>query len=208
MPPSKTKKQYTSKQAPGGPGDEEVVSTEGLSFELDGVTFDLHGQFDGQDMIDLAMPLADAGDGWYEPEALAAVGRFYQQVMGEETYRAFSRHRRKQRTHPQVVAQIMTDLIEELTDRPPGKLSRSPAGPPPVVVSSPVVSSSPGWAAAAVDPEGIIPREMAGEADVVLAPPPGQEPAADPMAGMARVINLGDPARTRVEPIQGGEASG
>jgi hypothetical protein len=59
---------------------------------------------------------------------------------------------------------------------------RSPAGP-------------------AVDPDGLIPPEMAEAVEVILAPgpEPGQEHP-DPMAGMHRTANLGDAARTRVEP--------
>jgi hypothetical protein len=203
MPPRKT---YSSKPA-GAEPDEDVISTEGVSFTLDDVEFTCHGELDGQDMIDLAVPMADAGDGWFDPEALAAVGRFMRQVMGEDTYRAFAAHRRRHRTRQQVVADIMMDLVQEITARPPGKPSPSPSGPPPTGPSSLAGSPSPERAmrspaaGGAVDPGGIIPPEMAEAAEVVLAAPPvpGQEHP-DPMAGMHRTINLGDAARTRVEP--------
>jgi hypothetical protein len=206
MPP----KQYSSKPAPGAEPDPDLVSTEGISFTLDDVVFTCHGELDGQDMIDLAVPMADATEGFFDPEALAAVGRFYRQVMGEETYRQFTGHRRRHRTPQAVVADIMMDLVQEITARPPGKPSPSPAGPPTTGPSSPAGSPSPALVQArvmhspagpAVDPEGIIPPEMAEAVDVVLAapPPPGLEHP-DPMAGMHRTINLGDPARTKVEP--------
>ncbi len=208
MPPRKT---YSSTRAPGAAPDQDVVSTEGVSFTLDDTEFVCHGELDGQDMIDLAVPMADAGDGFFDPEALAAVGRFMRQVMGEETYRKFAAHRRRHRTPQQVVADILMDLVQEITARPPGSPSPSPSGPQTTVPSSPAASGSPALVQArvmrspahggALDPEGIIPPEMADAVEVVLAapPPPGQEHP-DPMAGMHRTINLGNPDRTRVEP--------
>jgi hypothetical protein len=226
-------KSYTSKAAPGAAPAR--ITTEGVSFELDGVTFELHGEMDENDLVDLAVPMMDATDGFLDPEAIAAVGRFYRMIMGEGTYRAFSRHRRAHRTPPDVVAEIMMDLLGELTSRPPASPSPSPGGPPPTGASSPAGSPSPGSpapdqrtaeiiaalaaqdppartasspAGPALDPEGILPPDWAGAVDVVLAPAPQQVPAAmvppDAAAGTHRVINLGDPARTRVEPMPAG----
>lgn len=76
-------KNYTSAAAPGG--DPAVVSTEGISFTLDGTEFVLHGELDENDLVELAVPLMDAQEGFLDPTALAAVGRFYRQIMGEET---------------------------------------------------------------------------------------------------------------------------
>jgi hypothetical protein len=204
MPP----RSYSSKPAPGTSPEEEIISTEGLSFDLDGVTFECHGQLDAQDFIDLATPLVDAGDGWFDPEAVAAVGRFYRLVLGEESHRAFAAHRRRHRTPAPVVAQIMTDLIEEITARPPGSLSRLPAGPPKTAASSPAASPSPvsppapapaaarvassPAAGGAVDPEGIIPPDWANDVDVVLAPAADPAPPA-PEEPVHRTINLGRP---------------
>lgn len=202
MPPRK----YSS-DAERNPDADEIMSTEGISFELDDATFECHGQIDGQDMIDLAVPMSEASEGWFDPEALAAIGRFYRQVLGDDTYRQFSAHRRRKRTPPSVVAQIMMDLIGEITDRPPARPSPSQAGPERTPVSSAAGSRLPARAVhvvpkQAVDPEGIIPPEMAAAAEVVLVPPPppGAEQEPDPMAGMTRVINVGDAGRTRVEP--------
>jgi hypothetical protein len=179
---------------------------QGITFELDDATFECHGQLDGQDMIDLAVPMSEAGEGWFDPEALAAIGRFYRQVLGDETYRAFSAHRRRKRTPPSIVAQIMMDLIGEITSRPPARPSPSQAGPAATAVSSAAGSRLPERAVhvvpkQAVDPEGIIPPEIAAAAEVLLAPAPvpGAE-ILDPMAGMTRVINVGNKDRTRVEP--------
>ncbi len=195
------KREYTSHTAPGTEGD-ETISTEGVAFTLDGEEFTCHGQMDANDLVELA-PLLDAGEGnWLDPAALAAVGHFYSQVMGRATWAAFSAHRRRHRTAPSVVAQIMMDLIQEVVERPPGKPSPSPAGPETTGASSPAVSPSPASAeeravrmppAGAVDPEGIIPRELADQGDVVLSPPPPAEPQPDPLAGTHRVINLGKP---------------
>ncbi len=186
--------------------DQQVFSTEGVTFTLDDVTFECHGEIDGQDMVDLAVPMSDAQEGWFDPEALAAVGRFYQQVLGADTYRSFSAHRRRHRTPQSVIATILMDLIAEVTERPPAKPSPSPAGRPKTVPSSPAASPSPARimpspAGPAVDPGGIIPPEMAEAAEVLLAPPPppGTEQP-DPMAGTHRTINLGNASRTRVEP--------
>ena len=209
MPP----KSYSSKRAPGAAAEDEVLSTEGLTFELDGTVFTCHGEFDGNDMADLACPLMDAGDNWYDPEALAAVATFYASVLGPATYRAFAKHRRTHRTPPSVVAQIMTDLIEELTSRPPDRPSASPPGPPATGASSRAASPSPGPGRRRKTPAGrasarttrlALPERARGldDGDVSTAPAPppaGTEP--DPMTGMHRTVNLGDPARTTVEPI-------
>lgn len=220
MPP----RSYTSKPAPGADAaEEEVISTEGITFTLDGVVFTCHGTLDAQDFIDLAGPLMDAGDGWFDPEALAAVARFYRLVLGDESHRAFQAHRRRHRTPSPVVAQIMTDLIEEITARPPGRLLLSPDGLPPTGGSSPAASPSPGSgpapaprqqpparampspAGAALDPEGLLPPDWAEAAEVVLAPAPAQVPAAmvrpDAAAGTHRTINLGRPGPPEIRAL-------
>jgi hypothetical protein len=203
---------YSSAPAPGTEPAEEAVSMEGIAFELDDRRFVCHGLLDAQDMMDLAGPLMDAGDGWLDPEAIAAVGTFYRRILGPETYRAFAAHRRRMRTPSETVAQIMLDLVQEATRRPPGSLSPSPDGPPSTGDSSPAASPpgsspepepEPGRtaertirlpAAEAADPEGIIPREMAHLAEVTVAPPlPPNWMPPDPMAGRHRVINLGRP---------------
>jgi hypothetical protein len=204
-------KSYTSKPAPGAE-NAAVIDTEGITFELDGVTFTLHGQLDENDLVDLATPLMDAQEGYFDPDALAAVGNFYKLIMGDETYRAFQTHRRRHRTPAPVIAEIMIDLLGEITDRPPGKPSLLPAGQlrtgvslpdgSPSPASQPVTASSlpdqarsmPSPAGPALDPEGILPPEWAEDAEVVLAPPPAQVPAAmkrpEP-APVHRTINLG-----------------
>jgi hypothetical protein len=198
-------KSYTSNAAPDG--DPALISTEGVSFDLDGVTFTLHGEMDENDLVDLAVPLMDAQEGFLDPEALAAVGRFYKLIMGDETYRAFQAHRRRHRTPPPVIAEIMMDLLQEITARPPVRSSPSSAGPARTGDSSPAGSPSPvlpatrplmgaqeimaelaaqqppvraarSPAGPALDPEGIIPPDWADDVDVVLAPPPAQVPAA------------------------------
>lgn len=194
------KRTYTSQAtAPGTEGD-ETISTEGITFELDGAEFTCHGQMDANDLVELA-PLLDAGEGnWLDPAALAAVGHFYSQVMGRASWAQFQAHRRRHRTPPSVVAQIMMDLIEEVTLRPPDRLSPSPSGPETTGASSPAAPASPALAeqavrlppAGAVDPEGIIPREMALDGDVIVVEAPAQ-PASDPMAGKVRTVNLGRP---------------
>lgn len=204
------KRTYTSSTAAAAEGD-EVISTEGVTFDLDDVEFVCHGQMDANDLVELA-PLLDAEGNWLDPAALAAVGHFYSQVMGRATWAAFSAHRRRHRTPPSVIAQIMMDLIQEVVQRPPGKPSPSPSGPETTAVSSPAVPASPASEPAvhlppngAVDPEGIIPREMAEAGDVILAPAPDGPPAADPLAGTVRTINLGRPGPPQVRQANRGE---
>lgn len=198
-------KSYSSAPQSGGP-DEQIFSTEGMGFTLDDTEFACHGQIDAQDLIDLS-PLMDADPkaGWLDPQALAAAGHFYRAFMGDETYRQFSAHRRQHRTPPSVVAQIMMDLLQESMARPPESPSPSPGGPPTTGDSSPA-GLPPGGSPEprsvhmppkqAVDPEGIIPPELADLGDVILS-----EPAtpAEPVVLPRRVINLGDANRTRVE---------
>lgn len=208
MPP----RSYSS--APAGDGsDPEALSTEGLTFELDGHLFECHGVFDATDFADLAAPLLDASAGWLEPDAVAAVGTFYRTIMGAGTYRAFAAHRRKHRTPASVIAQIMTDLIEELVARDPQRPSPSPSGPPPTGpsyagVSPPAASGElPARSGgrrhrAQVDPQGVIPPDWAGSGDIVAAPPPPQEQEEqDEGEATRRTVNLGNPARTKVEPL-------
>lgn len=208
-------KRYSS-AAPGAAADgNEVITTEGMSFQLDDVEFVCHGQFDANDLVDLA-PLLEAEDGnWFDPAALAAVGLFYKQFMGTGTYRQFQAHRRAHRTPPSVIAEIMMDLLKEAVERPPARPSPSPNGPPGTGGSSPA-ASPPGGFPAQPQPQGqpegpeagnpaadIIPADMMHLAEVQLAPaPPAGHQSADPMAGTHRTVNLGDAARTRVEPAQ------
>jgi len=192
------KRTYTSQAAPGIEGD-EVISTEGVSFDLDGVEFTCHGQMDANDLVELA-PLLDAGESnWLDPASLAAVGHFYSQVMGRATYAQFQAHRRRHRTPPSVIGQILMDLIQEVTERPPGRLSPSPSGPGTTGASSPAGPASPASErvvrlppAQAVDPEGIIPREMAEAGDVIVVPAPAG-PGPDPLSGKVRTVNLSRP---------------
>jgi hypothetical protein len=203
---------YESKPAAPGATGEESISTEGYTFTLDAVTFTCHGEMDANDLVELA-PLMDAGEGdWLDPASLAAIGHFYRAVLGPVTYRQFSAHRRQHRTAPSVVAQIMFDLIEEVTAGPPAVPSPSQAGPPPTGPSSAGGSPSPERLfrlppAAGADPEGIIPREMLADADVVLAPAPAGPPAQDAAGGMVRVVNLGRPGVQMREPDEAERAA-
>ena len=198
-------------------GESEAVSTEGMTFELDGVEFTCHGEFDSNDMTDLASALMDADENWVDPQALGAVGQLFATILGADTNRAFRRHRRANRTHPEVVSQILLDLIEDITDRPTQKPSASPRGrQAPAGRSSPAGSRSKAPASrraevvaarsqtartrtTAVDPGGIIPPDWAGSGDVVTAP--GLAAAEEPDRPVRRVVNLGDATRTHVEPI-------
>jgi hypothetical protein len=206
MPP----KSYSSTPAPDAEPEVDSYSTEGMTFTLDDQEFTCHGQLDGNDLVELAVPMMDASEGWFDPEALAAVGRFYKLMLGPDTYRAFTRHRREHRTPQSVVAEIMMDLIAELTAGPPAGPSPSPAGPPITAPSSPAASRSPAIparqmrspAGPAIDPAGIIPPEMAEAAEVVLAPAPSarRRKTAREEPQLVRTVNLGNPDRTTATP--------
>lgn len=184
-----------------------TVSTEGLEFELDGIQFVCHGEFDEGDMMDLALDLTDAADSNAsdaDPEALAAIGRLFRQVMGDDTYRAFRAHRRKYRTPIDVVQEIVKDLLTDLTARPTNRPSDSPAGPPTISPSSTAAVPSPQPVPVQeepVTPEEIVGKDFALLGDYSTAPVPATAPgtAPDPGPVMNRTINLGDPSRTRVE---------
>lgn len=190
MPP----RTYTSRPVPG---DDEVISTKGLEFTLDDVTFTCDGVFDQLDMADLASSLMDSGPSWLDPEALGAVGQLFKTIMGEETYRAFRRHRHAHRTPPKTIAAIMQGLIEDLTDRPTNRPSVSPGGPQKTAGSSTAASPSPGRHARPAKAPSPLPEGMPA-GDLIQAPPPDGPPPAEPPT--RRVINLGDKTRTRVQP--------
>lgn len=192
-------------------GDLASVSTKGITFELDGVTFELDGEFDEMDMQDLAADLMDSSDSWGDLRALGASGQFMQAIMGRECYAALRRHRKEHRTPLPVIAQIVQDLVEDLTARDPQKPSASPPGRPgPAGRSSAGGSPSPASPRREkaitrrppekVDPEGIIPRDMPA-GDILTAEAPGQQQEEEGGARTRRVINLGDATRTRVEPL-------
>lgn len=184
-------------------GSDEAVSTEGMTFDLDGVTFECHGVFDVNDLTDLATALMDASESWVDPEALGAMGHVFRTIMGEEAYKAFRRHRREHRTSPEVVSKIMMDLVEDITRLPTTRRSASPGGPPGQAgPSSPAVSSSPGSRKAARGrsplpvPGRVLPADVP-DGDVTTAPAPGSP--AQEEAPMRRVVNMGDASRTRVD---------
>ena len=99
---------------------DEVATTEGITFDLDGVTFTCHGHLSAFDLAEFAGPVADAPDpeNVSDPGVLRILSDFLRALMGQQTYIAFTAHRRKHRTPDEVVQQILFDLVEDVTSRP------------------------------------------------------------------------------------------
>jgi hypothetical protein len=107
-------------------------------FELDGVQF-TPGYLSMIDLTELARHSdLDAAT----PEGIAAIGGFFKDVLGED-YDRFRAHCRQHRTDPDTLMEIISDLVESMTQgfptQPP---SRSPAGPTSTGRTSRVISLS------------------------------------------------------------------
>lgn len=169
-------------------GTDETISTKGISFTLDGVTFECDGTFDPNDMMDLATDLQGATTQRADPGALGTAGYLIRAIMGEDCWLAFREHRRARRTTPEVVGQIMRGLIEDLTDLPTARPSPSPGGRQITGGSSPGGSPSPGRRhKAAAKPPG---RAVPGDGDITAAPAPKEKTGHDEGPAVHRVISL------------------
>lgn len=132
------RREYTSA------GQDDAVSTEGLTFTIDGTEFTCHGRISAFDLSEFAGPAADAGEDILDPGVMRILSDLMRAVLGDETYRALRRHTRAHRTPDEVIQQILMDLTEDAVSRPSPGPSQSPAGPAaPVPASSAVVSRSP-----------------------------------------------------------------
>lgn len=108
-------------------------------FRLDGVRWVLAvDHVSVLDVTDLArMAHVDAGS----LEGAAALGEFYETVLGRPAYLRFKRHCREHRTDDEMLLEIMGGVVEELTGRPTQPPSESPPGPGITLGQSRVVSS-------------------------------------------------------------------
>jgi hypothetical protein len=195
MPP---KRQYSS----ASPDDAQ--STDGIEFELDGVTFTCHGRISAFDLAEFAGPIADAGTAseTTDPSVLRILSDFLRTILGDATYRQLTAHRRAHNTPDDVVQQILFDVIEDSSNRPTTAPSPSPAGPP-APGTAPAGSPSPALAAAPApvpDPapapdqadqdqaavpdwppaEDLALLAQLGDVSFAAPPPPGTEPPPDP----------------------------
>lgn len=107
-------------------------------FRLDGVRWVLVvDDLTVLDVTDLArMSHVDADS----PQGAAALGEFFETVLGLGAYRQFKAHCRQQKTPDEVLLEIMGGLVEDLTGRPTQPPSPSPAGREPTLEQSRVVS--------------------------------------------------------------------
>lgn len=188
---------------------DDAVSTEGITFKLDGVEFTCHGRISSFDLAEFAGPAADAdeaeADGRpIDPALVRVLGDLTHVVLGDPTHRQFTSHRRKHHTPDDVVQQILLDVIEEATSgRPSARLSPSPAGPQPPQ-PSPAVSPSPAGPASPRRPvqrSRRLLQDLQRHGEVLLADAPGPD-AATPgprQGGRVRRLSL---ARPGVEIIE------
>jgi len=206
------KRSYTSTPEAGG-AEQDVASTEGITFDLDGIEFTCHGRISMYDISAAAGSLTSDGiiD---DPDAIPAIADLIREVLGADTYRAFTRHRRAHRTPDMVVQDIINGVIEETGERATGRPTVKPPTSPDGPTLTPVSSAATGQPAAGKTPanwtmtgpsqqppaaEQTIPPEVARGGDIRMVPEPGS-PEPDPAYKTKRVINIGDGSRTRVEP--------
>jgi hypothetical protein len=212
MPPRK--RSYSSSASP-----DDAQSTDGIEFELDGVSFTCHGRISAFDLAEFAGPIADAGTAaeTTNPAVLRILSDFLRTIMGGATYRAFTDHRRAHNTPDDVVQAILFDIIEDSSNRPTPAPSPSPGGPPapgtaPAGSPSPALAAAPAPAAATVDPELDQTAEPAwppaedlavlaqlGDVSFADPPPAGTEPAEPPTGPRHVTLNFAHPERTVVE---------
>lgn len=197
---------FTSKPTGDAGDNDDIWSTEGMSFTLDGVEFVCHGAIDGYDLAEFAAPAMDAGANYFDPAAVAALGHLLMAFMGQDTYRAFQAHRRHFRTPPSVITEIIGALMEEVTGRPPGPSPGSQRGPGSTGTTS-KAPSRPRARRPAARASGrkttsrkakAIPRQVAQLGDFTTAVAPGNGADGPPSK---RTVNVGDAARTSVEPL-------
>ena len=125
-----------------GPGEDQAVSTEGITFRLDGVLFTCHGRVSAFDLAEFAGRAEDAAPEINGSRRGRILADFMHGLPGDPTYAEVTRHRLVHQTPDSVMQQIIFDLIEDSVDRlyPGRRPRRSAAGPasPPPAPPSPV----------------------------------------------------------------------
>jgi hypothetical protein len=198
------RRSYSS--AGGAATDDDAVSTEGMEFDLDGVTFICHGIVSAFDLAEFARAAGDAGPDIADPGVIRILADFMQGILGDPTYDDVTRHRRKHRTPDPVIQQILFDLIEDLANRPTQPSSASPDGQP-AAAPQPDASPSPAGTEAAPD-RAAMPAALAAalseDGDIIFASAVPAATAATRSAGRpatVRTINLGHPERFTEAPL-------
>jgi hypothetical protein len=175
---------------------DDAVSTEGVTFTLDGVAFTCHGRISTFDLSEFAGPAADADADNPDPQLVRVLADMMRLIMGPATFRAFTAHRRAHATPDSLVQQILLDIIEDATGRPSARPSPSPAGPRPTPAQP---AASPWRAGVPGQPDRRLPdamlAAMARDGDIRFAdaPAPDAEPAPHPAT--IRRLSLAHPER-------------
>jgi hypothetical protein len=188
--------------------EDDAISTEGMTFWLDGIQFTCHGRLSVFDLGEFASRAEDAGpvDNINDPGVIRIIADFLHGMLGDPTYADVTRHRRQHKTPDGVMQQVVFDLITDAAGRPTVRPSPSPAGrsaPP----SPPAVSPSPaGPPAAAVVPaarQRAVMAALAAVGDITFADLPDEtEPETPEREPVIRRVSLGHPDRpVTVEPM-------
>lgn len=125
---------YTSKKREGG----------GVrpKFELDGEVFQSEGTVSLMDLSEFAR-LAAAGFDDGSAEGIAIMADIYHNLLGPTEYGRFRRHCREYDVDGSLLVEIIGGIMSEASedaDRPTGRPSDSPDGPPPDGATARVVS--------------------------------------------------------------------
>lgn len=98
------------------------------SFTLDGETFRVLGELQLLDLCEL-MRLNKRGVKTVDPSAVAAMADFFQGALGVDEYERFRRYCRENAVDPDVLADIMEGVVEDLAEVPTSRPSHSVGGP-------------------------------------------------------------------------------
>jgi hypothetical protein len=174
---------YSSTASP-----DDAVSTEGITFTLDGVTFACHGRISIFDLSEFAGPAADAGEDSTDPDVVRMLADLMRMVLGADTYRLVTKHRRAHQTPDAIMQQIVMDVVGAVNGgRPSARPSPSPAGEP-APARSAAVSPSP-----ASPPASWPPQDVRAPASPAWTPPDPRAPVT-PLAPavLAALASTGD----------------
>jgi hypothetical protein len=94
-------------------------------FTLDGVQFSPRGDLHLLDLAELARHADDDVD---SPAGLAALADFYEGLLGKTEYKRFRAHTREHDTAKELLAEIMNDVVRDVTGREKARSTPSAPG--------------------------------------------------------------------------------
>jgi hypothetical protein len=128
---------YSSKPAAAAEGGgqpqppaDEYNPLEGVTFTLDGVTFECKGRVSILDTSELAAA-AEAAMDTTDPAGMAIISGFLKTAFGPVEYRRFRAHQRGHSTPDETVLDIISGIVEEVelsVQRLTGRPTQSPSG--------------------------------------------------------------------------------